>query len=208
MPATSTTIRPREFQCRCGFGNSNACDAFHLGQMVRFFAIRTKTVFLGSSLLDSEFTLDSDEEDGYGNGDGDGETEATTTTTSPPTDVTAIIASLKQLPDYQIDSNHTGCGIRRRIVPALDCIERFVGDGRGLLGISSPRPTNGDAETKLPLAVNSWRTRSLRRAWRVDIRFSRITAVHYMPPGGSSRTVSQEEDARLFFTARKRYWES
>lgn len=172
--------------------------------MVRFFAIRTKTVFLGSSLLDSDFSLGSDEEDGYGNGDGDGEA----TTTSPPTDIIAILASLKQLPDYQIDSNHTGCGIRRRMVPALDCIERFVGDGRGLLGISSPQPTDRDAETNPPLAASSWRTRSLRRAQRVDIRFSKISAVHYTPPGESSRTVSQEEDARLFFTAKKRYWES
>lgn len=203
VPATSTTIRPREFQCRCGFGNSNACDAFHLGQMVRFFSIRAKTIFLGSSLLDPDFALDSDDEEG-GHGDINGGFSG-----EPPTDITAIIASLKQFPDYQIDSNHTGCGIRRRIIPALDCIERFVGDGRGLLGISSPRATTGDGgDIKTSLPATSWTNRALRRAGRVDIHFSKIHAVHYTTSGGTWRSVSLEEDARLFLTAKKRHWET
>ncbi|ODM16293.1 hypothetical protein SI65_08292 [Aspergillus cristatus] len=196
VPATSTTIRPREFQCRCGVVNSNACDAFHLGQMVRFFALRTKTIFLGSSLLDPDFTADSDDEDVPQN----------TLSAGPPADITAIIASLKQFPDYQIDSSHTGCGIRRRIIPALDCIERFVGDGRGLLGVFLRQENNG---SRTPVSANSWTNRSLRRAQRVDIRLSRISGIHYSPPSSSSeRSASQEEDARLFFTARKRHWEA
>lgn len=170
--------------------------------MVRFFTIRAKTVFLGSSLLDPDFTLDSDDEDGRGDENGGLISE-------PPTDITAIIASLKQFPDYQIDSNHTGCGIRRRIIPALDCIERFVCDGRGLLGVSSPRSVNGDGDTiQKSLSATSWTNRALRRARRVDIRFSKINAVSYTTPGSSWRSVSLEEDARLFLTAKKRYWES
>jgi len=196
VPATSTTIRPREFQCRCGVVNSNACDAFHLGQMIRFFALRTKTVFLGSSLLDPDFTADFDDEDVPQN----------TLSAGPPADITAIIASLKQFPDYQIDSSHIGCGIRRRIIPALDCIERFVGDGRGLLGVSLRQENNG---SRTPVSANSWTNRSLRRAQRVDIRLSKISGIHYSPPSSSSeRSASQEEDARLFFTARKRHWEA
>ncbi|OJJ87787.1 uncharacterized protein ASPGLDRAFT_63896 [Aspergillus glaucus CBS 516.65] len=192
VPATSTTIRPREFQCRCGMGNSNACDAFHLGQMVRFFALRTKTIFLGSSLLDPDFTVDSDDEG----------VPQTTVSAGPPADITAIIASIKQFPDYQIDPNHTGCGVRRRIIPSLDCVERFVGDGRGLLGVSLRQENN-----RVPLSARSWTNRSLRRAQQVDVRLSRISGIHYSPPS-SERTASQEEDARLFFTAKKRHWEA
>lgn len=208
VPATSTTIRPRQFQCRFGFANSNACDAFHLGQMTRFFALRTKTIFLGSTLLDPDFTLDFDEEDEEKAGDEYGDAtkqrpSQATTPSGPPNDITAIIASIKQFPDYQIDSNHTGCGVRRRIIPALDCIERFVGDGRGLLGVIL-RP--GDGGHKLPLAASSWANRSLRRAQSVDIRLSKISAIRYTTPG-SARPTSQEEDVRLFFTAKKRHWE-
>lgn len=176
-------------------GNSNACDAFHLGQMVRFFALRTKTIFLGSALLDPDFAVDSDEED----------MPQSTAAGGPPADITAIIASLKQFPDYQIDSSHTGCGVRRRIIPALDCIERFVGDGRGLLGISLRFGNNGN---KVPLSASSWTNRALKRAQRIDIRFSRISDIQFSPPSSASRSASQEEDARLFFTAKKRYWES
>ena len=211
VPATSTTIRPRQFQCRFGFANSNACDAFHLGQMTRFFALRTKTIFLGSSLLDPDFTLDSDEEDEEEAGDDYGDvtkqrSSQTTTPAGPAADITAIIASIKQFPDYQIDSNHTGCGVRRRIIPALDCIERFVGDGRGLLGVCLLR--SGNDGHALPLAASSWTNRSLRRAQSVDIRLSRISAVHYKSPGPATRSTSQEEDVRIFFTAKKRHWEA
>ena len=178
--------------------------------MTRFFALRTKTIFLGSSLLDPDFTLDSDEEDEEA-GDDYGDvtkqrSSQTTTSAGLAADITAIIASIKQFPDYQIDPNHTGCGVRRRIIPALDCIERFVGDGRGLLGVSLMRPGT-DGHT-LPLAASSWTNRSLRRAQSVDVRLSRITAVRYKSPGSTARSTSQEEDVRIFFTAKKRHWEA
>lgn len=219
VPATSTANRPREFQCRCGFGNSNACDAFHLGQMIRFFALRTKTIFLGSSLLDSDFGAESEQEDEGGDdedADHDGYAAGqqrqytptpTPTTTStpagPPADITAIIASLKQFPDYQIDSNHTGCGVRRRIIPALDFIERFIGDSRGLLGVYISRGKNNYKEK----ASMSWTDRLRPRAQRVDIRFSKLSTIHYANPN-MPRSNSQEEDARLVFTAKKRHWEA
>lgn len=34
-----------------------------------------------------------------------------------------LIATLKQCPSYQIDKNHTNCGLRTRILPILDFIE-------------------------------------------------------------------------------------
>ncbi|KAH8434229.1 uncharacterized protein LDX57_011867 [Aspergillus melleus] len=192
----------RHYQCRCGYGNSSACDMFHLGQMTRFFALRTKTVFLGSSLIDPDFGTDPDG-DGDGDGDSNGLDPPPSSTSGPPTDISAIISSLKQCPDYQIDSNHTGCGIRRRFIPPLDCIEGLVGDRRGLLGIE----LNRWDVTQWPLASGSWANRSLRRALVIEIHFARISAIPRMSPG-LILADSREESARLFFTAKKRRWEA
>ncbi|RHZ59036.1 uncharacterized protein CDV56_106737 [Aspergillus thermomutatus] len=200
--AAPTTVQPRQSQCRCGFGNSNACDAFHLGQMIRFFALRTKTIFIGSSLLDPDFTLDPESEDDNGQ-DTPERPQPLSTAAVPPSDITAIISSLKQCPDYQLDANHTGCGVRRRFVPPLDCIERFVGDGRGLLGVD----IRSWDEKKWPLASESWANRARRRASVVDVRFSKINAVH-AAPSGLLRPRTQEENARLLFTATRRNWEA
>ncbi|QMW25819.1 hypothetical protein G4B84_001064 [Aspergillus flavus NRRL3357] len=188
-----TAVQSRQYQCRCGFGNSSACDAFHLGQMTRFFTLRTKTIFLGSTLIDSDFGLDSEDED----------TAERTQPAGLPSDITAIISSLKQCPDYQIDTNHNGCGVRRRFLPPLDCIERFVGDARGLLGIELQDWDNKN----WPPSSGSWANRSLRRARVIDIHLSRISSVPAMS-SGLSRSSSQEENARLLFTAKKRNWEA
>ncbi|GAQ10386.1 hypothetical protein ALT_7707 [Aspergillus lentulus] len=200
--AAQTTVQQRQFQCRCGFGNSNACDAFHLGQMMRFFALRTKTIFIGSSLLDPDFTVDPESEDGNGQ-DTPEWPQPLSTAAGPPSDITSIISSLKQCPDYQLDANHTGCGVRRRFVPPLDCIERFVGDSRGLLGVD----IRSWDEKKWPLASESWANRARRRASVVDVRFSKINAVH-ATPSGLLQPRTQEENARLLFTARRRNWEA
>ncbi|PYH88299.1 hypothetical protein BO71DRAFT_468687 [Aspergillus ellipticus CBS 707.79] len=225
LPLT-TTIQPRLFQCRYGYGNSSACDAFHLGQMTRFFSLRTKTIFLGSTLIDPDFALDSDSSD----------SDVNPPPSEPPTDITAILGSLKQCPDYQIDPNHIGCGVRRRFLPPLDCIERFIGDGRGLLGIdiqtwdtssnSSTSTTTtgnniGSNSQTWSLSSTSWANRTLSRARIIDIRFSKIHAIPLLSRGGgggsrSSRNStttrpffsSQEENARLLFTAKKRNWEA
>ncbi|KAF7595317.1 hypothetical protein BBP40_006566 [Aspergillus hancockii] len=189
-PTTVTTVQSRQYQCRCGFGNSSACDTFHLGQMTRFFTLRTKTIFLGSTLIDPDFSLDSEDEDA-------------TERSGPLRDITAIISSLKQCPDYQIDTNHNGCGVRRRFLPPLDCIERFVGDSRGLLGIEQQH-----WDHKIwPSASSSWANRSLRRALVLDVHLSRVSAVPLMSPG-LARYASQEENGRLLFTAKKRNWEA
>ncbi|PWY88804.1 hypothetical protein BO94DRAFT_464357 [Aspergillus sclerotioniger CBS 115572] len=192
QPLAPATHQPRPFQCRYGFGNSSACDAFHLGQMTRFFSLRTKTIFLGSMLIDSSFAPDSDS---------DSEPPS-----EPPKDITAIIASLKQCPDYQIDPNHIGCGVRRRFLPPLDCIERFVGDGRGLLGIDYQTWDSGQT---WPLTSTSWANRAIPRARVIDIRISKISAIPVLTRGAARPVfTSQEENARFLFTAKKRNWEA
>lgn len=197
----TTSFRPRQFQCRMAFGNSSACDAFHLGQMTRFFTLRTKTVFLGSSLIDPDFDPEDDSSH-----DPDAFNSTDRQNSGPPADITAIIASLKTFPDYQIDPSHTGCGVRRRIVPPLDCVEKFVADSRGLLGVFF-RHTPSSSSSPSPLASVAWTNRSLPRAKAVDIRSSRIHAI-YNTSGPSRLASSQEDEARLLFTAKKRNWEA
>jgi hypothetical protein len=169
--------------------------------MMRFFSLRTKTIFIGSTLLDPDFNPDIE--------DADTEAEAGTR----PTDITSVISLLKQCPDYQIDSNHMACGIRRRFLPALDCIEGFVGDERGLLGVNlsywrkEGNGERGGGESNWPHLQGSWANRAHRRALLVELRLSRITGIPLMSPG-SSAAEYREEDARLLFTAKKRNWEA
>jgi hypothetical protein len=169
--------------------------------MTRFFSLRTKTIFIGSTLLDPDFNPDIE------NAVIEGEVG------TRPTDITSVISLLKQCPDYQIDSNHMACGIRRRFLPALDCIEGFVGDERGLLGVNLSywRKEGNDerrgGESNWPHFQGSWANRAHRRALLVEIRLSRIMGIPLMSPG-SSAAEYREEDARLLFTAKKRNWEA
>lgn len=41
-------------------------------------------------------------------------------------DIGQVIASLKQCPSYQIDKNHTNCGLRTRILPILEYIQAML----------------------------------------------------------------------------------
>ncbi|PYH45727.1 uncharacterized protein BP01DRAFT_279255, partial [Aspergillus saccharolyticus JOP 1030-1] len=227
LPATSTTLHPRHFQCRYGFANSSACDAFHLGQMTRFFSLRAKTIFLGSTLIDDpDFLSLLDEENGKEEGEEEEEKDDAARDDQSPnrTNIVALLAALKQCPDYQIDSNHTGCGIRRRFLPPLDCIERFVGDARGLLGVAvgdscSPKSSRSSG-SRWPWGMSeSWANRFRPRALVLDVHLSRVNAVPvWSKPrasangggcgGGGRISSSQEENARLLFTARRRNWEA
>ncbi|KAL4934496.1 uncharacterized protein BDV17DRAFT_249377 [Aspergillus undulatus] len=198
--STPSAATSRQYQCRCGLGNSSACDTFHLGQMTRFFSLRTKTIFVGSTLIDPDFDPDIDETEA----EPEGQAER-------PADITSIISLLKQCPDYQIDSNHTACGIRRRFLPSLDCIEGFVGDERGLLGMNLNRwrgeGNRGVVGLAWPHIQGSWANRSHRRALVIDLRLARITGVPRLSPGTPAAEF-REEDARLLFTAKRRNWEA
>ncbi|KAJ5970351.1 uncharacterized protein N7479_000269 [Penicillium vulpinum] len=197
-----TLLQSRQFQCRGGFNNSSQCDLFQLGQMIRFFSMRARTIFLGSTLIDPDF--DSlPNEDGHATGESRNDQPP-----GPPSDITAIIASIKQYPDYTIDEAHTGCGVRRRIMPSLECIEKFVCDDRGLLGIT---PAVLDTAVSDPSRPSKWTLWAdfMRKKHSVDISFARVTAVYY-PSAPSknqvTRSTPQEELARLLFTAARRDW--
>ena len=91
----------RARQCKLGYDSSAACDSFQLGEMVRFFA-RAGTLSLAGRRVGGE------DEVGFEG------------------DVRDVIDRLRQCPEYQIDANHRHCGLRSRLVPLLDVVERAL----------------------------------------------------------------------------------
>lgn len=96
----------RERQCRLGYDSSPQCDSFQLGEMLRFFT-RIGTMRVQGTISDAA---------------------------QPPEpyagDIFTLVDSLRQIPEYQIDRNHSHCGIRSRMVPLLDSLQEclhFVG---------------------------------------------------------------------------------
>lgn len=253
ITAVSSYTRP--LQCRWGFDNSRACDSFHLGEMIRFFAMRSKTIFLGSTLIDPGYEDDLDEEQGeeeeddhdapiiIENGKNTQNDEVQDRTANvTAADILSITASLRQIPDYQIDLNHTGCGIRRRLLPVLDCVEGFIGHRRALIGLTDVMSWKSGtySGTQRRSNLDSWKSAGLSKAEEVDVRGAKIVGIrkissksissainpskastlehngkrvapHMIPssssPSSGSALQQQREEARLFFTARKRNWE-
>ncbi|KAJ5331761.1 hypothetical protein N7476_001544 [Penicillium atrosanguineum] len=197
----STSIPHSEYlryQCRAGFGNGSQCDLFHLGQMTRFFALKSKSIFLGSTLIDPDFSMVEDDDDKQ---NGNPQTPAYAT---PPSAIISLFASLKQYPDYQIDTTHHGCGVRRRILPVLNGIEKYILDPRGLLGIDYKEWKDSSKRPQI-----EWSSKTSRKGHTVDIRFEKIVGIHMSSPKFSFVTATTSEDeARLLFTAKKRNWES
>jgi hypothetical protein len=175
--------------------------------MTRFFSLRARTIFLGSTLIDPDFSA-TPNEDSHSVGEGKKGQSSTNTPAGPPSDITAIIASLKQYPDYPIDEAHSGCGIRRRIMAPLECIEKFIWDDRGLLGIILPVLDLLVSDISRPARWIPWAD-VVHKKQTVEISFARVTAVHYPSEPQKNqlnRSTPQEEVGRLLFTAAKRDW--
>ncbi|KAL0940859.1 hydroxyproline-rich glycoprotein-like protein [Colletotrichum truncatum] len=93
----------RERQCKLGYDSSSACDCFQLGQMLKFFTSKELmgVVDFGPSSLDN-------------------------IPDSSVVDIEDILATLKQIPSYQIDKHHTNCGIRTRLEPIIEYIRSML----------------------------------------------------------------------------------
>ena len=126
----------RERQCRLGYDSSAACDSFQLGEMIRFLS-RSGILEVKGMLFDTGEPLESYEGD-----------------------IFTLIDSLRQVPEYQIDRNHTHCGIRGRLIPMLD----IVLDALHHVGICAEcwtacRAEHAWVDAKRPLV---WRSQSYR----------------------------------------------
>lgn len=58
-------------------------------------------------------------------------------------DIENLITVLRQCPSYQIDKNHSHCGLRTRIIPALDYIQTMLTSSIGIdrRGWKNDRPS-------------------------------------------------------------------
>lgn len=94
----------RTRQCRLGYDSSAACDSYQLGEMIRFLTTRGLLYLVDFSPSGIDRVPD------------------------PATrDVSEILATLKQCTSYQIDKNHTNCGLRTRLLPIVEYIEACLG---------------------------------------------------------------------------------
>ncbi|KAK2783824.1 hypothetical protein FQN52_009471 [Onygenales sp. PD_12] len=196
--ATTTTSRPRpKLQCRRMYANSPACDSFHLGEMIRFFSTRTKTLQLESTLSRNDEEEDDDQD--------------TQQTPPPPqrpkpkskTNIRTLIASLRECPEHQIDNNHVGCGLRRRLLPALDLLASFTVNSVSTVGFCMKH-------CDLATGKGLWGGRGVSGCARVQIGAGKVERVVYCggEQGGKvgCKCVMWADLAREVFTAWEREW--
>jgi hypothetical protein len=125
-----------ERQCRLGYDSSPQCDCFQLGEMVRFFT-RINTLRLQGTLSGADVS-----EPYHDN-------------------LHRLLELLRQSPTYQIDKNHTHCGIRTKLAPLLAQLEPYLVIGNAAdLGICGEcwhahRARYAWSEAKRPV---SWRS--------------------------------------------------
>ncbi len=93
----------RTRQCQLGYDSSSSCDSYQLGETVKFLSSRNLLflVDFSPSSLDSLPNLSA-------------------------MDIGRALSTLRQCPSYQIDKNHTNCGLRTRMVPILDYIQSML----------------------------------------------------------------------------------
>lgn len=114
-------------QCKLGYDTSLACDSFQLGQMIKFLS-KTGTLRLQCAVIDT--TEDSLQYLG---------------------DIDRLTEDLRKCPNYQIDGNHTHCGLRDRMLPLLDWVQFWLEKDGG-----SP---------DLGLCLECWKQRRKEYAW-------------------------------------------
>ncbi|KAG6025106.1 hypothetical protein E4U41_001607 [Claviceps citrina] len=97
-------------QCKLGYDSSPACDAFQLGQMLKFLLSRDllRLADYGPSSLDG--LLDEHAHQGP----------------RSLVDIDGLLAALKQCPGYQVDGHHLNCGPRIRIDPIVDYVKAML----------------------------------------------------------------------------------
>ncbi|TID18011.1 hypothetical protein E2P81_ATG10981 [Venturia nashicola] len=164
-----------ERQCKLGYDSSTQCDSFQLGEMVRFFT-RTNMLRLQGTLSGSDAT------ESYSG------------------DIERLLESLRKSQSYQLDRNHTHCGLRTRLVPMLDQVELYLIGGKVI---------------DVGICGECWQANRHRCAWK-DVKRPvawRPAAIH--TASGKARGVAGGEGClayhnkiRDMFTAVSRDWTS
>lgn len=150
----------RERQCRLGYDSSAACDSFQLGEAIKFLS-RSGILQVKGMLFDA----------GAAAGAYEG-------------DIFTLIDSLRQAPEYQIDRNHTHCGIRGRLISMLDMVL--------------------DALHHIGICAECWITSRQDHAW-ADSK----PALHWQSQSYRSRGLAHKDlhaQVKAMFTATNRDW--
>lgn len=158
-----TLYTSKQRQCKLGYDSSPQCDSFQLGEMVRFFNRK------GTLRLQGLLTYDEERQ-------------------PRPGKISDVLAALRQCPSYQIDQNHTHCGLRTRLLPILDQLELlYIQAGVCLRCWKSDRK------------AHSWSENPIGGKWRF-----RITNYDSGRPGSTCRR--DHATAKEIFTAEERQW--
>ncbi|KAF2034086.1 hypothetical protein EK21DRAFT_97852 [Setomelanomma holmii] len=172
-----------ERQCKLGYDTSLQCDSFQLGEMVRFFH-KIDTVRLQGKIYDN------------------------TEPTYYLGDVDRLLSSLRQCSNYQVDNNHSHCGLRSRLLPLLDLIQNQLNLETGSLdiGICTDCWTHHRSEYAWILAKRPvlWaHPRSLTGGRSLANGFTRKERAHQRSP---SSCLSRHVAVRDLFMAVERNW--
>jgi hypothetical protein len=175
----------RNRQCSLGYDSSPACDSFQLGEMIKFL---TRKGLL--SLIPFQAVPPEDPDYVW---------------PEPYTgDIEHLIGLLRQCPSYQLDKNHSHCGLRTRILPALeyirDCIDTGIGikvmrwrADRAAHSWISPKPTAGRGRKPFVIADEE------------DVQtFDFAKSRSGMELGANS--FNADSSAKNMFTAKKWIW--
>ncbi|KAI2783247.1 hypothetical protein F4815DRAFT_385787 [Daldinia loculata] len=119
-----TLYTSRTRQCKLGYDSSAACDSYQLGEIFKFLTNKNLMFLVDFSPASLDSIADTS-----------------------LLQIDIILATLRQFPSYQIDKNHTNCGMRTRILPILDFI-------LGLLSANS-----------VPITRNTWKSNRQAVAW-------------------------------------------
>ncbi|KAK4101886.1 hypothetical protein N658DRAFT_506628 [Parathielavia hyrcaniae] len=110
----------RSRQCKLGYESSASCDSYQLGEIVRFLTSRG-LLFL-TDFSDDAFSSSSSSDSHSMSPTSDKSSFATT-------DIGHLLATLKQVPAYQVDKHHTNCGLRTRVLPVLEFVQAMLAAG-------------------------------------------------------------------------------
>lgn len=208
----------RDRQCKLGYDNSTECDSYQLGQMIRFFK-RTGTLELTGTIAPPVYS--DEHEHGHFTNNTNGNTNGNSNSDANDADedsagytgeLSDLLDSLRQCPEYQIDKFHAHCGLRTRLMPVLDTIDAALTSDIGVcLACWHERRHE-----------YSWRTAKRPLVWKKAAGYGVAPSPMYVPRAAKPDAqvklfkeldrrlvlgcLARHVDARDMFLAKERVW--
>lgn len=134
----------RTRQCSLGYDSSAACDSFQLGEMIKFLTRKNLLSLVPFQVVPPE-------------------DPAFIWPVAYTGDIEQLVSALRQCPSYQIDNNHGHCGLRSKLLPALDYVKDCLDAGIGL----HVRLWKSERSSQTWVPVSSANESSLKKAFVV-----------------------------------------